>query len=51
MCGPARDEAISDTGRKPGDSANAFDVPAFVYSFGCYYGQERVASVEMTYDW
>ncbi|WP_082457630.1 TonB-dependent siderophore receptor [Pseudomonas sp. Leaf48] len=21
------------------------------YSFGCYYGQERVASVEMTYDW
>lgn len=78
------------TGRKPGDSANSFDVPAFVvydttvsydlgkldrglrglrtslnvqnlfdreyvsdcnYSFGCYYGQERVASVEMTYDW
>lgn len=78
------------TGRKPGDSANAFDVPAFVvydttirydlgkldpslrglqtslnvqnlfdreyvsdcnYSFGCYYGQERVASLEMTYDW
>ncbi|MGE8186036.1 TonB-dependent siderophore receptor [Pseudomonas sp. NPDC086278] len=21
------------------------------YSFGCYYGQERVAAVEMTYDW
>ncbi|QRY77372.1 TonB-dependent siderophore receptor [Pseudomonas sp. PDNC002] len=21
------------------------------YSFGCYYGQERVASLEMTYDW
>ncbi|WP_219096660.1 TonB-dependent siderophore receptor [Pseudomonas sp. UMAB-40] len=21
------------------------------YSFGCYYGQERVASVEMSYDW
>ncbi|MFK9084681.1 TonB-dependent siderophore receptor [Pseudomonas neuropathica] len=21
------------------------------YAFGCYYGQERVASVEMTYDW
>ncbi|MCU1725080.1 TonB-dependent siderophore receptor [Pseudomonas sp. 5P_5.1_Bac1] len=78
------------TGRKPGDSANSFDVPAWVvydatvrydlsrfdpslrglqaslnvqnlfdreyvsdcnYSFGCYYGQERVASVQMTYDW
>ncbi len=78
------------TGRKPGDSANSFDVLSFVvydttvsydlgkldsglrglrtslnvqnvfdreyvsdcnYSFGCYYGQERVASVEMTYDW
>ncbi|MDD1016403.1 TonB-dependent siderophore receptor [Pseudomonas rubra] len=78
------------TGRKPGDSANSFDVPSFVvydttisydlgkldpslrglqtslnvqnlfdreyvsdcnYSFGCYYGQERVASLEMTYDW
>lgn len=78
------------TGRKPGDSANSFDVPAYVvydatisydlggldaglrglrtslnvqnvfdrefisdcnYAFGCYYGQERVASVEMTYDW
>lgn len=21
------------------------------YAFGCYYGQERVASLEMTYDW
>ena len=21
------------------------------YNFGCYYGQERVASVEMSYDW
>lgn len=21
------------------------------YAFGCYYGQERVASVQMTYDW
>ncbi|MGC4011292.1 MAG: TonB-dependent siderophore receptor [Pseudomonas sp.] len=21
------------------------------YAFGCYYGQERVASVEMSYDW
>ncbi|MCU1760991.1 TonB-dependent siderophore receptor [Pseudomonas sp. 14P_8.1_Bac3] len=21
------------------------------YSFGCYYGQERVAAVEMSYDW
>ena len=21
------------------------------YAFGCYYGQERVASVELTYDW
>ncbi|MEG0066238.1 MAG: TonB-dependent receptor, partial [Pseudomonas sp.] len=21
------------------------------YSFGCYYGQERVASVEVSYDW
>jgi iron complex outermembrane receptor protein len=91
-CGswPAGDEACSYTGRKPGDSANSFDVPAFVvydttvshdlgklgsglrglrtslnvqnlfdreyvsdcnYSFGCYYGQERVAAVEMTYDW
>ena len=78
------------TGRKPGDSSNSFDVPAYVvydttvrydlgkldpslrglqaslnvqnlfdreyvsdcnYSFGCYYGQERVASVQMTYDW
>mgnify|MGYP003482462665 FL=1 len=78
------------TGRKPGDSANSFDVPSYVvydttisydmgkldaslrglqtrlnvqnifdreyvsdcnYSFGCYYGQERVASVEMSYDW
>lgn len=78
------------TGRKPGDSANSFDVPSFVvydatvrydlskldpslrglqtsfnvqnlfdreyvsdcnYAFGCYYGQERVASVQMTYDW
>lgn len=78
------------TGRKPGDSANSFDVPAYTvydvtvrydlgrlepslrglqasvnvqnlfdreyvsdcnYSFGCYYGQERVASVQMTYDW
>ncbi|WP_105948318.1 TonB-dependent siderophore receptor [Pseudomonas sp. LLC-1] len=78
------------TGRKPGNSANTFDVPAFAvydatvsydlgkldpslrglqasvnvqnifdreyvsdcnYAFGCYYGQERVASVEMTYDW
>ena len=78
------------TGRKPGNSANAFDVPAYAvydatvsydlgkldpslrglqasvnvqnifdreyvsdcnYAFGCYYGQERVASVEMTYDW
>ncbi|MDD0977189.1 TonB-dependent siderophore receptor [Pseudomonas fontis] len=78
------------TGRKPGDSANTFDVPSFVvydttisydlgrvdaslkglqtrlnvqnvfdreyvsscnYSFGCYYGQERVASLEMSYDW
>jgi iron complex outermembrane receptor protein len=78
------------TGRKPGDAANSFDVPAYVvydttisydmgkldaslrglrtslnvqnvfdreyvsdcnYSFGCYYGQERVAAVEMTYDW
>lgn len=77
------------TGRKPGDSANSFDVPAFVvydttvsydlgkldaglrgshtslnvqnvfdreyisdcnYFFGCFYGQERVASIEMTYD-
>ncbi|MNM58139.1 Ferrichrome-iron receptor precursor [compost metagenome] len=78
------------TGRKPGDSSNSFDVPAYAvydttvsydlgkldpslrglqaslnvqnifdreyvsdcnYAFGCYYGQERVASVEMTYDW
>ena len=78
------------TGRKPGNSANTFDVPAYAvydatvsydlgkldpslrglqasvnvqnifdreyvsdcnYAFGCYYGQERVASVEMTYDW
>ncbi|HDS1736949.1 TPA: TonB-dependent siderophore receptor [Pseudomonas putida] len=78
------------TGRKPGDAANSFDVPAYAvydttvrydlgkldpslrglnaslnvqnvfdreyvsdcnYSFGCYYGKERVASVEMTYDW
>ena len=78
------------TGRKPGDSANSFDVPAYTvydvtlrydlgrlepglrglqaslnvqnlfdreyvsdcnYSFGCYYGQERVASVQMSYDW
>ncbi|MGE8062866.1 TonB-dependent siderophore receptor [Pseudomonas sp. NPDC089547] len=78
------------TGRKPGNSANTFDVPAFAvydatvsydlgkldpslrglqasvnvqnifdreyvsdcnYAFGCYYGQERVASLEMTYDW
>lgn len=77
------------TGRKPGDAANSFDVPAFTvfdttvrydlgkmtpslrgvstslnvqnvfdreyvshcnYSFGCYYGQERVASVDVTYD-
>ncbi|MFV3289041.1 TonB-dependent siderophore receptor [Pseudomonas sp. NY11955] len=78
------------TGRKPGNSANTFDVPAYAvydatvsydlakldpslrglqaslnvqnifdreyvsdcnYAFGCYYGQERVASLEMTYDW
>jgi len=78
------------TGRKPGDSSNSFDVPAYTvydatlrydlgrlqpslrglqaslnvqnlfdrkyvsdcnYSFGCYYGQERVASVQMSYDW
>lgn len=78
------------TGRKPGNSANTFDVPAYAvydatvsydlgkldpslrglqasvnvqnifdreyvsdcnYAFGYYYGQERVASVEMTYDW
>jgi len=78
------------TGRKPGDSSNSFDVPAYAvydatvsydmgkldpslrglqasvnvqnifdreyvsdcnYAFGCYYGQERVASVEMTFDW
>ncbi|MFD2642317.1 TonB-dependent siderophore receptor [Pseudomonas japonica] len=78
------------TGRKPGDSANSFDVPAYTvydatlrydlgqldpglrglqaslnvqnlfdreyvsdcnYAFGCYYGQERVASLQMTYDW
>ena len=78
------------TGRKQGNSANTFEVPAYAvydatvsydlakldpslrglqasvnvqnifdreyvsdcnYAFGCYYGQERVASVEMTYDW
>ncbi|MGX1175965.1 TonB-dependent siderophore receptor [Pseudomonas sp. R151218B TE3479] len=77
------------TGRKPGDAANSFDVPAFTvfdttisydmgkatsslrgvttslnvqnvfdreyvshcnYLFGCYYGQERVASLDVTYD-
>ncbi|QZX86026.1 TonB-dependent receptor [Metapseudomonas otitidis] len=21
------------------------------YAFGCYYGQERTASLEVTYDW
>lgn len=33
---------------------NLFDreyVSSCNYRFGCYYGQERVASMEMTYDW
>ena len=33
---------------------NLFDreyVSACNYAFGCYYGQERTASVEVSYDW
>lgn len=33
---------------------NLFDreyVSTCVYAFGCYYGQERTAALELTYDW